>query len=996
MASATKRKPSARSSLAAQIEPRLRLAKAADRKARLAELYEAAEEAGVAARLKTLLDRHDGLGAFVASVSEYAPFLRSLMLGEPARLIALLGKNPKGSLDRLVTGTADAWRLDDRDALMAALRRARQEAALLIGLADLGGVWSVSDVVAALSGFADASVAATARFLLSELHREGKIKLPVPEQPDVGSGWIILGMGKSGAGELNYSSDIDLIVLFDHDVAPLADPDEAAAVFIRLTKQLVHILSEHTADGYVFRTDLRLRPDPGATNIAISTEAALQYYESFGQNWERAALIKARPVAGDVAAGEAFLAELTPYIWRKYLDYAAIADIHSIKRQIHDFRGHEEIAVAGHNIKLGRGGIREIEFFVQTQQLIAGGRNPELRGRATLDMLAGLAEGGWIDEQARDDMSASYCELRQIEHCLQMINDEQTHTLPATDEELDVVARMGGARSLAAFKKALPVTLARVRDRYGELFEAAPSLTSKLGSLVFTGDDDDPDTLNTLEGLGFRTPEQVSRTIRTWHYGRYPATRSTAARERLTEFVPALLETLATTDNADAALAAFDRFLSRLPAGVQLFSLLTSNPSLLGLLATMMASAPRMTEVVVHRAHVLDALIEPAFFGRVPSRETLEPRLAASLEEAPDYEDILDRARIFGQEQAFLIGVRVLAGTLDAGRAGIAFTDLADVLVSALFDAARREFESIHGKIAKGKVAVVAMGKLGGREMTAASDLDLIFLYDFDEKASESSGDRPLAAAQYFARLTQRLLAALSAPTAEGTLYEVDFRLRPSGNSGPLATHIDAFATYQAKDAWTWEHMALTRARPIAGDKALMTRAAKEIAGALAQKRQPKKTRASILDMRALLEQEKGGGGAWDLKQAPGGLVDIEFIAQYLQLTRGVQHPEILSTETEASLAAATKAGVLSRGDSEILLPALRLHQTLMQILRLCVEEPFDPEKVPRGMLELLARAAAMPDFARLDHHLRETEAAVRACFERLIGPLSAASEQTE
>ncbi len=957
----------------------------------MAELYEAAEEAGVAAELRKLIDSRDGLADFVGSVLEYAPFLRGLMLVEPAQLAALLGAEPGKSLDRIIATAGEAWRLDDKTELMTVLRRARHEAALLIALADLGGVWSVSEVMRALTVFADAAVGATARFLLAELHRDGKIVLPDPDRPEFGSGWIILGMGKFGAGELNYSSDIDLIVLFDQDVAALADPDDAAPIFIRLTKQLVHILSEYTADGYVFRTDLRLRPDPGATNIAISTEAALQYYESFGQNWERAALIKARPVGGDVAAGDAFLHELTPYIWRKYLDYAAIADIHSIKRQIHDFRGHGEIAVAGHNIKLGRGGIREIEFFVQTQQLIAGGRNPELRGRATLDMLAALAEGGWIDAAARDDLSSSYCELRQIEHCLQMINDEQTHTLPATDQELDVVARMNGARSLAAFKKTLPVTLARVRDRYAELFEAAPSLTSSLGSLVFTGDEDDPDTLTTLENLGYGNPQQASQTIRTWHYGRYPATRSTAARERLTEFVPALLEILAKTDNADAALAAFDRFLSRLPAGVQLFSLLTSNPGLLGLLATMMASAPRMTETVVHRAHVLDALIEPAFFGRVPGREELAERLAATLDEATDYEDILDRARIFGQEQAFLIGVRVLAGTLDAGRAGSAFTDLADVLVAALLAAVRQEFETVHGRIARGQVAVVAMGKLGGREMTAASDLDLIFLYDFDDKAVQSTGDRPLSPSQYFTRLTQRLLAALSAPTAEGTLYQVDFRLRPSGKSGPLATHIDAFATYQAKEAWTWEHMALTRARVIAGDPTLMKRAKKEIAGILALKRQPKKVRADILEMRAMIEEEKGGEGAWDLKQAPGGLVDLEFIAQYLQLIHGVRHPGILSTETEAALAGAAKAGVLSRGDAEVLLPALRLHQTLMQVVRLCVEAPFDPEKVPRGMLEHLAQAAAMPDFARLDHHLRETEAAVRACFERLIGTMPAA-----
>ncbi|KAB2863135.1 MAG: bifunctional [glutamine synthetase] adenylyltransferase/[glutamine synthetase]-adenylyl-L-tyrosine phosphorylase, partial [Bauldia sp.] len=594
-----------------------------------------------------------------------------------------------------------SWRKADEASLMAGLRRARRETALIVALADLAGIADVDAVTAALTRFADAALGAAVRFILAEAARAGRIALPDPAHPDDGSGWVILGMGKLGAGELNYSSDIDLIVLYDPDVARVTEDSEIAKLFIRFTRQLVHILQDRTGDGYVFRTDLRLRPDPGATNIALSTGAALQYYESLGQNWERAALIKARPVGGDIAAGDAFLAELTPYIWRKYLDYAAIADIHSIKRQIHDFRGHEEVAVAGHNIKLGRGGIREIEFFVQTQQLIAGGRNPELRGRRTLDTLAVLADDGWIDAGTRDDLAAAYASLRQIEHCLQMVDDEQTHTLPDDEEGLTVIARMAGFNTLAAFAEALPATLRTVRDRYSALFESAPSLTSALGSLVFTGDTDDPETIATLSRLGYRNPTEVTKTVRGWHFGRYPAMRSATARERLTDFVPALIEALATTDNADRAFMAFDRFLSRLPAGVQLFSLLNSNPGLLGLLATMLGTAPRLAETVIRRAHVLDALIEPAFFGRVPDRATVEERLANSLAEATDYEDALDRARIFGQEQAFLIGVRVLAGTIGARQAGSAFTDLADVLVAALFDAARSEFEVAHGTLPK-------------------------------------------------------------------------------------------------------------------------------------------------------------------------------------------------------------------------------------------------------------------------------------------------------
>jgi glutamate-ammonia-ligase adenylyltransferase len=949
-------------------------------------LREAARSAGVEGKLGRLLKGNAGLGGFLADVAGTSPFLRGLMRDDPQRLIATLSAEPAARLEEICTGVRSAWRDTEESDMMAALRRARSELALLVALADLGNVWDVVATTEALSRFAEAAVSSAAAFLLRREHDSGAIRLADTGDPARGSGWILLGMGKLGAGELNYSSDIDLIVLFDREIAPLAADVEPAKLFVRLTQRLVHLLQERTADGYVFRTDLRLRPDPGSTAVAISTAAALQYYESQGQNWERAALIKARPVGGDIAAGEAFLAALVPYIWRKYLDYAAIADIHSIKRQIHDHRGHGEIAVAGHNIKLGRGGIREIEFFVQTQQLIAGGRNPGLRGRRTLEMLAALEREGWIDAAARDDMTAAYEFLRRIEHRLQMIADEQTHALPDTPEGLERIALLSGFSSADEFAGALLPKLESVRRHYAGLFETAPALSTSTGSLVFTGDADDPDTLEALTRLGYARPAEVTRTIRGWHFGRYPAMRSAAARERLTEITPALLEALAGTDNADAAFAAFDRFLARLPAGVQLFALLHSNPDLLDLLATILGTAPSLAETVIARPHVLDALIEPAFFGRLPDRERLARRLSDSLSEARDYEDALDRARIFGQEQRFLIGARVIAGALVARHAGAAYADLAELLIGEVLNRARAEFERVYGTMPGGELALLALGRLGGREMNAASDLDLILLYDYAPGATSSRGLRSLPSTQYYARLTQRLVAALSAPTAEGKLYEVDFRLRPSGKSGPLATKLDAFATYQARDAWTWEHMALTRARVIAGDPGLRERATREIHAILTRPRDPAAVAADVRTMRATVEEEKGHGGRWDLKLAPGALLDIEFVAQYLQLAFGARRPEILDVETEAVLARAADAGLLPAAERDVLVPALRLYQTLIQVLRLCLPEPLDPEKAPRGLLELLAQAGELPDFATLDAHLRDSEAAVRRSFERILG----------
>jgi glutamate-ammonia-ligase adenylyltransferase len=966
------------------LDPRLVYRGAAEGAGWLAEINAAATEAGCGERLSSLLGQRD-LGDFVRALMRESRFLRHLILDDPKRLLDLLVLPADAALDSLCRRARESWRDAELDAVMSTLRRCRNEMALLAALADLGGVWTIDQSMAALSRFADAAIGAATDAALLTQHNRGKMLLPDPSRPQSGCGWIVLAVGKLGAEELNYSSDVDLVALFDPNAAAIPPGSEPASLYVRLTQALVRILGERTPDGYVLRTDLRLRPDPGSTAIAVSVPAALLYYETQGQNWERAAMIKARLVAGDDAAGAAFISGLSPFLWRKYLDYAAIADIHSIKRQIHDHRGHASIAIAGHNLKLGRGGIREIEFFVQTQQLIAGGRHPELRGRRTLDMLTALARGGWIEAAAAAELASAYRLLRRIEHHLQMLDDEQTHTLPAEEAELSRVARLSGAADIASFGANLRTALETTRRHYARLFEEAPSLSAAVGSLVFTGDEDDPDTLETLSAMGFSDPAQISRLVRGWHFGRYAATRSAAARERLTEIGPALLEAFA-RERGDAAVVAFDRLLAQMPAGVQLFSLIGSNPWLLSLLADILGAAPRLAALVMQRPHAFDAIIDPAFFGELPDGKALSPHLRLTMDQAVSYEDALDRARIFGQEQALLIGTRILAGTLDARRAGRAFADLADVLVRELLRLAESGMEKAHGRMPGGKVAVIAMGKLGGLEMTAASDLDLILLYEFNRGVAESDGERSISGGQYYARLTQRLVAALSAPTAEGRLYEVDFRLRPSGNSGPLATGIDAFVAYQASEAWTWEHLALTRARLVAGDPRLIQTAQSAIGTILRRPRDAKKLAADVLEMRRTIEEEMGSDRLWDVKLVRGGLIDIEFVAQFLQLREAARHPEILNVETEASLIAAADAKVLSATHAEILLPALRLYHAVTQVVRLCVDEPFDPEAAPDGLKLLLSRAAELPDFARLEAHLGELQRAVRGVFEAIIG----------
>ena len=953
----------------------------------LAEVASAAEDDGLT-RLAGYLSAEGKGQDFLGAVFDLSDFLRDCARRQPAMLDALFGQTVEQRLDALLGEIAASPRAEDvsEASLMMALRRLKLEAHFLIALADLAGEADAAATVERLSSLADACVNAAIDFLLLDAHRQGKLKLPDPENPGKGSGWVILGMGKLGAHELNFSSDIDLVVFFDPAAPAIVDPMDATDLFVRLARRLVRILQDRTEHGYVFRTDLRLRPDPGSTPLAIAVEAALTYYESRGQNWERAAMIKARPVAGDLAAGEAFLKELQPYVWRKYMDYAAIADVHSIKRQIHAHKGHGEIAVKGHNVKLGRGGIREIEFFVQTQQLIAGGRFPELRGRATVPMLGQLAKRGWITAEARDALVRQYWFLRRVEHAIQMVDDEQTHTLPETDEGLERIARMLGFPGEKEFSAAFRASLQEVERHYAALFETAPQLSSGVGNLVFTGDVDDPDTLQTLRRLGFKRPSDICRVIRSWHFGRYRATQSAEARERLTELTPALLEAFGKTKKADKALMRFDQFLAGLPAGIQLFSLLQSNPSLLKLLATIMGAAPRLAGIITRRPHVFDGLLDPALLAELPDRTYLSGRLAAFIDSSAEYEEVLDRLRIFAAEQKFLIGVRLLAGAIDAARAGKAFSDLADLTIGAALNAVQEEFARRHGRVAGGRVAILGMGKLGSRELTAGSDVDLILLYDHDAEADESDGAKPLAPSHYYARMTQRLIAAVSAPTAEGVLYELDLRLRPSGNKGPVATHVDAFKKYQRGEAWTWEHMALTRARVVAGDPELATEVETEVAEILALPRDKAKVAAEAFEMRALIETEKPPRDRWDIKLIPGGLIDLEFIAQVAVLQGSLRGERVTGTAKTLSRLSLDFADRQTKHD---LTEAFALYMALTQMIRLCLTGPFEKEDSPPGLVDLLLAATDLPDIKVLEAHLDETASKVRSHFNRLLGAQS-------
>ena len=952
-------------------------------KALFAELTEKSAER--APRLLELLAQKP-VQDLLSGLADHSPYLWRLAFSDPERLVALLESAPDTILEQRVSALYAACdAATDETELMHRLRKSKQEMALLIALADIGGLWDVVQVTRGLSLSADAFVSNALRFLLRQAHHSGKLNLPDIDDPEKGSGVVVLALGKHGAMELNYSSDVDLVVFFDPECPALKEDTEPTQLFVRITKNLSRLLQDRTGDGYVVRVDLRLRPDPGSTSVAISLPAAFSYYENLGQNWERAALIKARPISGDKPLGFQFIKDLAPFIWRKYFDYAAIADIHAMKRQIHAVRGHAEVKVEGHDVKLGRGGIREVEFFVQTQQLIFGGRRPQLRGPRTLDMLQELHKDGWVTADAVKDLTEAYAYLRTIEHRLQMIADEQTQRLPADAKTLTRFAKFCAYPTYAKFAAALRKELHKVEAHYARLFEHAPGLDADVGNLVFTGVTDDPETLLTLEKLGFKDAPRAAETVRGWHFGRRAAVQSARAREVLTELVPALLDAFSGSGDPDAALAAFDGALGKMPAAVELFSILKSNASVRELFGDILGGAPRLAAVITKRPHVLDAAIDPDLLEGRTDDAAYDARTARLLANAQSTEEFLDNTRDLAQEEIFLKGVRLLSRIMDPPDAGAAYSALAASVVRATLAHVENAFFADHGRVPGGRAGILAMGKLGSREMTATSDLDLILLYDYDENTPESDGRRPLHAVQYYTRLTQRLVSALTVATRRGGLYDVDLRLRPSGRKGPIATHLPGFISYQQTEAETWEHMSLTRARYIAGDASLGADATRAIHDVLVASPDDKRLTKDIVDMRNLIAQEKGDNKPWDLKLARGGLMDVEFIAQFLSLRYGHTHPDILSVSTEEVLLRAAKLGLLETAEGDTLVNAHRLYSNVTQMLRLTLDEGANPDEAAEGVKRRIAAAADLPDFLRLQRDLGETRGAVRRIFNSVL-----------
>lgn len=913
--------------------------------------------------------RQPEAAAMLRALGGNSPFLADLAVRESAAVLRLWRDGPEAVVASALRDVVRSPAGADRPALAATLRRAKRRVALATAVADIGGLWGLEQVTGALSDLAEAALdAALAHSLRAAQRRDGArgaLRLPPGRRLLAECGLAVLGMGKLGARELNYSSDIDLVLLYD-PARHASRSEGLGATFTRLTRDLCTLMEARDAEGYVFRTDLRLRPDPGATPPAIALPAALAYYETAGENWERAAMIKARPVAGDRALGARFLREVRPFIWRRHLDFAAIADIRAMKRRMDHHHGaalrtagSSVSRVAGHDVKLGEGGIRSVEFAAQTMQLVWGGRDPALRVPGTLAALNALARAGHLPRDAADAMAAAYRFLRTVEHRLQMVADRQTHCLPSDPAGVERFAAFMGYGSGEAFAGALLAQLERVQELDAHLFDQA----ELPGEAI---------TLDSLHADGFAEPGRVLAAVQSWRAGQPRMFRSERARMLLERVLPGLLHALAAQPRPDAAFNRADTLLNRLPAGVQLLSLLHRQPVLLDRVATVLGAAPSLADHLAQVPAALEGLLAPD--ECLPDPAAL---LSGRLADARALDDAVAIVRRTVRAEEFRLAVAQMDGRLDADAAGLARTALADAALGVLLPRVLADHAARYGTVAGGGLAVVLLGKAGGQEMMAGSDLDMMLVYDHAPDAAESDGPRRLAVSQYYIRAAHAVVAALTAPGADGALYAVDMRLRPSGNKGPVAVSLASFRRYHAAEAWTWERMALTRARVVAGPPALCRALEAAITGAIASA-DPARVRPDATAMRVRTLHELPPHGPWDVKLMPGGQVEVEFIVQAALLL----HPAALPAQTiRTAIIRLGTLGALDTADQAVLVAADRLWRTVQGLLRITVG-PRPPEALPEALLAITGDG----DEAAFRARMQAMAAQVRSVFEARVG----------
>ncbi|HEX3421853.1 MAG TPA: bifunctional [glutamate--ammonia ligase]-adenylyl-L-tyrosine phosphorylase/[glutamate--ammonia-ligase] adenylyltransferase [Sphingomicrobium sp.] len=841
----------------------------------------------------------------VARAKHHSPFLRDALEGRSDIADAFLISGAFAAAELALQSAAD-FPVERR------LRRRRHALALAVALGDLSGELPLEAVTLLLSDFADSAIDEAINAAIAE-------RLPEAEP----KGFAVIAMGKLGSHELNYSSDVDLLLLFDPASLPKRAREDSGEAAVRIGRRLIELLQKRTEDGYVERVDLRLRPSPEVTPIALPVDAAISHYESSALPWERAAFIRARAAAGDIALGKRFLDSIQPFVWRRSLDFGVIDEVRQISARIRDHFAQGSQIGPGFDLKRGRGGIREVEFFVQIQQMIHGGRDPSVRPAPTLDAIEALRVSGRLDDKMAGGLSAAYRLLRTVEHRVQMVEDAQTHILPASPEALDNVAQLHG---LPSGEELLGELRSHV-EQAGQIFDSlAPGERSVLSN--------DPDILkNELAKLGFADPVAAARHVGNWRSAKARSLRSPAARQAFEAMLPALLPAIAAGSHPDHALNRLSDIVERLSSGVNFFRLLEARPQLAQLLAKVLAHAPALADQLGRRPELFEGLFDASSFALPPPADEFSGILTEAMVGHP-YDVALDRARRLVNERRFALGIQLIDQRRDPLEVTEGYARVAEGTLLALGELAEREFKAAHGDFGTSELVMLGLGRLGGHSLTHASDLDIIYLHTAGH-GGLSDGPRPLGPNDYFNRLASRVTAALSVPTASGPLYDVDTRLRPGGAKGMLVVSLEAFEQYQRKEAWTWEHMALCRARPVFGSPEAQDQVEAMIDGILRMPRDRSKVIADAAKMRADMERHKPPKSALDVKLGPGGLVDLEFSVHVLQLTTKIG----LNTRLEVALEALSAESLVPTN----VVGALKLLSRMLVMMRLVAPDDIKP-----------------------------------------------------
>ena len=930
----------------------------------------------------SLLSSHmDSTSASIlATAMHLAPYLDQLY----RKNITLIPQILNEDTEELIK-TANATLIDSfgqattNDQAMKAIRVFRQNINTIVTVLDILDRVSVADQIAWLSHAADLASTTLANWLEITARQKHRLK---PE-----SSWAILAMGKLGSGELNFSSDIDLIVLYH-----TADDDlDSGRVYVDLARQFAHIMSKPTADGIGWRVDYRLRPNPSVTPVAIRFENAISYYESMARTWERVAFIRARPIAGSIDLAQQFLSEIEPFIWRRYLDYTVIDEMKMMLQ-----REPKPQDLSGFNVKKGNGGIRTIEFAVHVQQIIAGGRESELRQRSTIKALATLGHLNWINPETARLLSKHYFQLRRLEHRIQMIHDAHSHQFPRHVAALSDLAQFCGYKDVIAFRQAVHgltdsviTHTAIISDRLG-INPARTDISHPISlSLLLDQDDDSNAVANALSELGFHDVNSISTTCRRWMAGQVPATQSSRSKDILGRFLPEMLIQISKADDPDQAFNAFTRLVENLPIGVQFFSLLESNPNITKVIASLLLASPRMAENLATHSALVDDLLYEEFWQPIANdiksmTDTLSEQMAA----AKSHEDKLNQLRITLRHWHFRAHVHLITGIIDPSETGLILSNIAEAAIISALPVAQDHIHHRYGSLEKGGLVIMAMGRLGTREMTSSSDLDLVFIHqtpDDEQNQVMTNGDHPIHASLYFTRIGQELINILTAPTAEGKGFEVDMRLRPSGKSGPVTIAFDRFASYQQEHAWTWEHMALIRARIITGFR--HENLAEQIESCLARlmkmPRDANKVIADAKDMRKRITTHHPPRSDHDLRLIPGGLIDMDFFAQIMQLLHPCPDGHRYGQAIDA-IANLTQRGVIADNDGKALLKAMSVLLNLNQIMRLVIIGVHDQK--PDALLpQPIAERFHITTIADMDHMVRTHTETIISIINRYL-----------